>query len=372
MLQRGQKVHFSSQTRTVVKVEEHLQEGSFGKVFRCESVSGGKKFALKQTLLPSSSQLSQIENEVNLMYSVNALNVRVPHIVDFSVSCETGVLILMSLEPGFQLNEWLFQNGPNLPWTERIELAFALLINLAPTLKRLHSVLCHRDVNSHNILINISEKSKKLGFTLLDFGLAVERNAWDLYRWRDAAVSGDSRYWPCCAWRVFLDGWSSLTNKGISADQYREKLDMHSFALTLVETICANVPSGFSRILLLVTAWKAYWDHASRFGALFVECAKGQDDWDACKARITQLDVVKMTKSNLKLIRNALRSLRSQHQVFILIERMLCIDEFTVTADWGYICSKLNLGTTTLTTIASREPTPYQKESPLDFLRVHY
>lgn len=364
MVQVGDKIDCLKEKNLLV--DSVIESGCFSTVFKCTS-SSGQTFALKQS---SASNLSDVQNEINLMYAVKDLNVlRVPRILDMSTG--PPPLILMSLEPGVQLNQWLLANSASLAWSERIELAFALLIHLAPTFKTLHRILCHRDVNSHNILISVCPKNRQVDFTLIDLGLAVEKNSWDLYRWRDSPVSGDSRYWPGCAWEMLLEGFSSLAHEK-TIEQYREKLDMHSFAITLVETICQNLRHGDwnTPISPLVLAWNKYWEHASLFARDFVDCSRNNGDWAACKARLARENVVHVTKCNLKLIRDALKSLRTQHQVFIVIERMLCVDEFTITADWSYVVRKLNIPL-----IPPRYGTPHEKNddsNPLYLLRMHY
>ena len=343
-----------SRTGKRVEICSELHSGSNSQVFTCKSLS--KKFALKKIPFTSAAKLQQIESEVNLLYAVKPLNVRLPKIEDLRVDPDSAS-ILMSIEPGSQLNNWLALNADSLAWTDRVELAFALLLQLAPTFKSIDPILVHRNIGSHNILISIAA-SRELVFTLLDLGLGVDRDSWSLFRWRDTPPCGDARYWPCSAWRLLINGWSTLN------DQYRDKIDMHCFALTLVETICAFTPQpALSPIYWLVNAWNAYWEDASRFAC----------DWQeySCKDRLVRKDVFAVTKHNLKRIRDALRSIRSEHQLFILVERMLCVDESTITADWSYVVRKLNISSGS-TPAESREGTPYQKETPLDLLRVHY
>ena len=342
----GQLVEFP-RTGLKVVVQEKIGDGSFGTVHRAVSPDGARHvFALKESVSENRHSLAQVESEINVLFSLDNLGLRVPAVADYTiVGTSDGRFrsrILMSLEPGVPLNKYLSENVGKLSWEGRVELASALMAQLTPTLRILDSVCVHRDVTSGNILIDTDGCVK---FTLIDFGLAIDRNAWWHYRWRDAAIGGDCRYWPACAWSMLIHGWKGSS---FATDQYRDKLDMHSFALVVLEVICGGEKFGLIdgpvEAIAVQSAWREYMQSGKAFWSVFYECFRNQGDWKACKEKLEKdLQVEAVTRQGLGRIKAGLKKIRNLHPLFHLIEKMMCIDDSTVTASWGYVADKLVL-----------------------------
>lgn len=332
----------------LVVVQRQLARGRFGLVFEVMDAAG-TRFAIKESRVKTDRQLRQIEAEINTLSALNHLDINTPKLIDYRVHAVGNEsyqsLILMTLQPGVPIDTCLPTFTGN-----QLDFAYSMIQQLAFTLKTLDRVCCHRDLNSHNILWE--EKAGK--FSIVDFGFALDKNDWWHYRWRDSAVAGDARYWPTCAWRMMLGGWTQMTPGGV--EQYKEKLDMHSFTLTMIEIIASGpCPQG------LHNAWTAYISDASRFTILFLKCSVDNGDWDALKQELTNLDVLKKTTQNLKQLKVELKAVRQLHPVFPIIERMLCINENNPTTNWSYISNSV--------------PTASTKFSSDEFahaLRMHY
>merc|ERR1719421_1271729 len=105
----------------------------------------------------------------------------------------------MTCLPGETLDSWL-QRKPvapqepeaknrGQPFQRGCALAARLLAQVGPTLHKLSKMAYHRDVNSHNIMISdcqngipgrdgSTEDVANVTFGLIDFGLAVDAEAW--------------------------------------------------------------------------------------------------------------------------------------------------------------------------------------------------
>lgn len=318
----------------VISLGNLLASGAFGHVFEATD-SNGSEFVLKRVQARSKQDGMNVQSEIAILGSFAELNINVPKIIDYMLDENNSCyLILMTREPGISLDE--FMQCSIFSFADRLAIAELVLDSLAPTCKVLETLCCHRDLNSHNILIAIDPLGTTR-LTIVDFGFAIEANAWWHYRWRDSPVAGDARYWPCCAWSMLISGWRNLKGE----DQYKEKLDMHSFAITLLEVVFRDlelVPS--LEIENLRMAFDKYWKEACQFSDIFVNCCRADGDMDSTRKLLSNLDVVGKTRENLQSMKNALKVLRHSNRLFPIVERMICVDESTVTGTWSYVCSK--------------------------------
>ena len=70
-------------------------------------------------------------------------------------------------------------------------------------------------------------------FGLIDFGLAVDARAWKCGAWCRSGASGDGRFWPTSAWRMF-------TGEALDEDlraEYSAHLDLHSIGLSALQAL---------------------------------------------------------------------------------------------------------------------------------------
>merc|ERR1719491_1577417 len=72
-------------------------------------------------------------------------------------------------------------SGPMTPCQQFAEACFfaqELLTQLVPTFEKVAGCALHRDVNSHNILIDVPSNGASPRYGLVDFGLAVDSVCW--------------------------------------------------------------------------------------------------------------------------------------------------------------------------------------------------
>jgi serine/threonine protein kinase len=324
---------FQPSNRTVI-LGTMYASGAFANVL-CVTGLDGTEYVLKRIPVRSKQDSAIVESEISVLGMLSNVSLNVPKLVDYMFDEDTSsFLILMTRMPGIPVDALM--RSESFSFSDTLSIAGLVLDSLAPACKILDTICCHRDLNSKNILIAVS-LSGESQLSIVDFGFAVEMNAWWHYRWRDSPVAGDARYWPCCAWRMLISGWRDLKGE----DQYREKLDMHSFAITLLEIVFRHLkqaPSPETEDLRL--AFLAYWNDACSFADIFVSCCRTGGDVETMRSSLQALSVVGRTRENLRSIKAALKTLRESYRLFAIIERMLCIDESTVTGTWSYVCSK--------------------------------
>ena len=324
-----------TKTGSVVTVHEAIGQGSFATVYRAKE-QDGKEYALKKIQGNGRQSLDQSRSEINILLALRKHNVSTPVIYDYEVCSLEGdqytCYILTSMEKGIPLGAFLDQHV--LSYTQRLEICAVMLEQLVPTMKVIDSICCHRDLTPSNILFDYHN----MKFTIIDFGLAVDKNSWWLYRWRDVSIGGDCRFWPVSGWRMLLDGWTGLS--GVCIDHYRERLDMHSLGLSAVTILCTGLDDGITNGL--VYEWREYMKKANQAWQVFYSCFRTQGNWVQCKMILDkQLNVISETRSSLRRIRRKLCQLKATHPVFGICEHMLCVDETGTGPNWKYIRSKV-------------------------------
>lgn len=327
-------------TRSALDPHQVIAEGSFGRVFDSIDRSGAS-CVVKQLDIESPSGKQRAEREVTMLAAVSHLS-NVPRFIEARIE-GSRLNIAMSKEQGIPLKEYVLRCP--LGFEHRVTLAYDILRTLCQSLNDMSSLCCHRDLTSHNILVEIDPISHTLrSACIVDFGLAIEKNSWWLYQWRTAPVGGDARYWPSCAWRMFLNGWKDVSETPFGEEQYKDKLDMHSFALTLLEVVVGVhvEDSTNSAVSELHVQFHKYFNDATTFANLFVHCFRSKGDWAETRSTLRRLKAIDVTKTNLTSIKTALKDLRDCHPLFALLERMICVNEKTVTGSWAYVMGKLN------------------------------
>ncbi|CAE7555101.1 Hmcn1 [Symbiodinium pilosum] len=240
-----------------------LGRGSYGEVWRAQVLSAKdqqepSEVALKEVLCRNQSELRQAIFEVQVLLALeraaspHRLKLRVPRCIAYKVNmCSGGwkVRTAMTLVPGQSLDYFLRQKPPPgftvLAGLRRaLSLVACLLRDIGPALQLLGPIAWHRDVNSHNILIDgapcdhadIGDAS----FWLIDFGLAVDSQSWvsEKGRWRTEYIGGDSRYWPPSSWIMHLVGPEGFDHRPDLCDQYQRRLDIHGLGVTALELLC--------------------------------------------------------------------------------------------------------------------------------------
>ena len=328
----------SGRLRPNLSIRSALVPGRFGIVLDAIDECG-VEYVVKELSFHSKQDKALAGSEISILRQIADLRINVPRIVDsFEIEEAGRMVIVMTKEPGIPLDVYI--RASKLSFCRRLVLVADIIRLLGPTCKVLDSICCHRDLNSHNILIQ-ERPGNDPSLTIIDFGLAQEKGDWIVWRWRDSPVGGDPRYWPCCSWRVLINGWRDIVSTACGEEQYKEKLDMHSLGISLVELLVCeldDLDDDFLVEVLRIT-FKTYWRCSALFANLFLQGCKSGGDWNT----LVQNQVVGTTRNNLRGLKSALKGLRQSYPAIHIIERMLCIDETTMTGSWTYIINKSRL-----------------------------
>jgi len=242
-----------------------------------------------------------------------------------------------------------------------------LLVQLAPGFEHISSVTLHRDVNSHNILIDgANDPTMPLSqttpprFGLVDFGLAVDAMCWcneegaspSIARpsrigqdgsstWHYLDVGGDCRYWPLAAWVQFLAGWREIALCPSLCFEYQMRLDLHALGITALQLLSELLPlppevingvrsaeilegaleigdnvwdDAPPELLVLRIVWERYWARVSPLHARLISTFHSGGDWDALKVDCIQNAVHDKIAEDLRMLRASIREVRDACQ----------------------------------------------------------
>jgi serine/threonine protein kinase len=353
------------------KVTTALGTGSFGTVWAAECLEGGPgpEVAVKEILCRSSVDLANAEFEGKLLemiqsharacgsscrpdvgreaYALGGRDPldRIPDLVGIETEIcgeETWrVRLAMTRVPGISLDRFLVsrcrrlsgsycsgsalgsstrlqQQGP-LSFVEACGLARELILQLSPALDHISKLSYHRDVNSHNILIDGSPSSPVFG--LVDFGLAVDLTKWQgpmgPLSWQLIDIGGDCRYWPMSAWLQFECGWKELSKYPPLSHEYQTQLDFHALGITALQILAAlsppatkeNTGSITPHVRALQVAWDQYWQNVTCFWQRLLEVFRTGGDQNALKVACINERVHNIVGANLAALRSAMRKL---------------------------------------------------------------
>ena len=281
--------------RTFV-LEKVIGKGAFGVVWL--SNENNVDYAIKHITSTTPKALSQAVFEAELLQDVTATSAgeAFPRYVTHSTTRDASgggtVLVAMSLLPGCALDMWLYgcsdtehktmdasrlvegilpgghQRSLRLP--SACGFAKDLLTQIAPVFAKLEPLAFHRDVSSHNVLVDMP----KGDFALIDFGLAVRSKTWH-QEWDKHNLCGDPRYWPPAAWMAFSFGMKSVNANPNLRRQYLQRIDHFGMGVLGLELLfglwtgspeeCNQAPGmGAAR-----RAWCNYWRLAIRAFQVF-------------------------------------------------------------------------------------------------------
>lgn len=330
-----------------VQIGEHsfrclrvLGRGSYGEVWSAQVLSspgGLGEVALKEVSCKSQSELQQAIFEVQVLLALeraayHSASLRVPRCMCYTVDpSDNGwkVRTAMTVVPGESL-DYFIRRKPVPEWTmmmgvkRGLILVAKLLKDVGPSLQLLGPIAWHRDVNSHNILVDeapddIDEASlaQRAGFWLIDFGLAVDSQSWvsENGKWRSEYIGGDSRYWPPSSWIMHLMGPEGFTNRPDLCEQYQQRLDIHGLGVTALELLCSVALRGspaseeqlgpWSPVL---AAWTRYRDEVWRWWAAVYEVFSLGGDLAPVQAQLMDENIIDQLLEMVAQIRHALRS----------------------------------------------------------------
>eukprot|EP00929_Paragymnodinium_shiwhaense_P079638 TRINITY_DN4151_c0_g1_i2.p1 TRINITY_DN4151_c0_g1~~TRINITY_DN4151_c0_g1_i2.p1 ORF type:complete len:760 (-),score=115.64 TRINITY_DN4151_c0_g1_i2:204-2378(-) len=338
-----------------------LGRGSYSIVYRAERLNrhgvpdGSEVLAMKEVRCSTEAALTQAVFEVKVLLAVEQAGsqpgarkvpqpLRVPRCLAYCVDqCDDGtegwtVRTAMTVVPGESLD--LFFRHP-LPavcntvgaaFRRACALAEKCLRDVGPVLKLLEPVAWHRDVNSHNILVDVSEDQQNLTsdvskatFWLIDFGLAVESRSWvsPPGKWQTEHIGGDSRYWPTSSWIMHLLGPGGFAEVPQLCEQYQRRLDIHGLGITALELLCAvamaihgNQQDGLALLaddgsLLagineLLVGWQTYWKTVWRWWSMVYAVFSRGGDIAPVQLQLMQEGLIERLRDLLEALRQAL------------------------------------------------------------------
>lgn len=337
-------------------VRRPLGMGSFGVVWEAELIEGSGEVAIKEILCRSQRDLANasfeaellevlVEKPSNSLAQVTTLAgasasglreppidplARIPAFVASKTECISPDLwrmrIVMTKVPGMSLDRFLETwkqdaaafSTPDLQlhqFTQACQFAREMILQLAPTFEHISTLAYHRDVNSHNILIDTGHGMSPM-FGIVDFGLAVDLQKWSgplgQSSWHLVDIGGDSRSWPMSAWLQFECGWQELAKYPVLSEEYRTMLDLHALGITAIQVLAAMSPKADGNVLpqklhKLLVAWERYWDNATRFWKILLICFREGGDQNALKLACLDQGVHNTVQDDLLALRLALR-----------------------------------------------------------------
>jgi len=214
------------------------------------------------------------------------------------------VRLAMSYIPGVVLDQWVYGISDaqhkrvdvgqlvsgrlpggrqrSMGLTAACDFARALLAQLASVMVVLEPIAYHRDISSHNVLVDTSgdphdRATGSPSFALIDFGLAVGSGTWP-DEWNNSNLAGDPRYWTPAAWMAFAFGFHFVEgheNQG-HVRQYLHRIDHYSVGVLGLEILFAlwdegsySLEGSAPGLMEVREAWCAFWEAAVRLFQMF-------------------------------------------------------------------------------------------------------
>jgi len=323
-----------------------LGKGSYSEVWRARVLTEGAgvtEVALKDVLGRSEGELEQAMFEVKILLElersvttkgINQDQMRIPRCISYKVSQTPDggrVRMAMTVAPGESLDVFMLKPGPAW-WTRSTTiqigcaLAAQLVRQLAPTLDNLAPIAWHRDISSHNILINgLQEETtartvvESTTFWLIDFGLAVDSQTWVLDEaWRTKDIGGDCRYWPPSSWIMHLLGPEGFLHRPAFCEQYKHRLDIHGLGISALELLCtvalmAPSSDGLNKHerqgawVQLFQVWQVYRQDVWRWWSEVYTVFSQGGDLKPVQHKLLQEGIIEQLMAILAKLRRALR-----------------------------------------------------------------
>ena len=320
-----------------------LGRGSYGEVWRAKVISGEdqlKEAALKEVLCRSQNELQQAIFEVQVLLALeraaapHAVELRVPRCISYKVAASPHgwrVRTAMTVAPGESLDYFIrrpVSNSGSTSLRKALILVARLLRDIGPSLQLLGPIAWHRDVNSHNILIDGAPEhadetylAQNASFWLIDFGLAVDSQSWvsETGKWRTEYIGGDSRYWPPSSWIMHLVGPEGFDRRPDLCEQYQRRLDIHGLGITALELLCSvAMPSNGEEAeelqlwIPIFRAWKAYREAVWHWWSVVYAVFSSGGDLAPVQAQLVEERLIERLLDLLSKIRSSLRRCADQ------------------------------------------------------------
>lgn len=276
MAEGGEDVDVGGRTFRLIKI---IGRGAFGVVWQArELVADTEPVAIKSVGAKTSKAFAAAVFEAELLRLLAprlppTCRERVPRYIShgsFRDGAGGGsVRLAMTFVRGDALDQWLYgisdEEHKRVDATQLVygslpggrqhtlklaaacSLARDLVTQLAGVFNVLQAIAFHRDLSSHNVLVECNEevlvgaeRIPKANFALIDFGLAVRSGSWHR-DWSTSNLAGDPRYWTPPAWMALAFGFRYIEthpNRGFHR-QYLSRLDHFSLGVLGLELLFA-------------------------------------------------------------------------------------------------------------------------------------
>jgi serine/threonine protein kinase len=208
-----------------------------------------------------------------------------------------NVRLAMSFLPGMALDQWLYGiseheikhvdvtqlvegkllggRQSSLTLNSACKFTQDILLQIAPVFATLQSLAYHRDVSSHNVMIDVDAANAEFSVALIDFGLAVRADTWNS-EYTTSDLAGDPRYWPPGALMASTHGFKYVEHHKEQGflNQYLTRIDHYATGILCLEVLFSlwdwkgekHISAGLAK---LHDAWRAFWRSAIRRYQIF-------------------------------------------------------------------------------------------------------
>jgi len=323
-----------------------IGRGAFGVVWSAQEHPEASEIAIKAVTSTDNASFASAAFEAELLEMLTAAQSHSsskPHVPQYITHSTTRtssgggtVRLAMSFVPGGTLDKWLYGISDedhksvdaaqlvdgHLPGGQQGQWLFdgscsmvrKLLTQLSCVFAHLASLAFHRDVSSHNVLVDFpgGEQAQRPEFALIDFGLAVRSGSWSR-EWKNSNLAGDPRYWAPSAWMAFAFGFKYVAthpNTGFQ-QQYITRMDHFSLGVLGLEVLFAlwHVAEAYDGqlpgMLEVRAAWCKFWVNVIHLFQMFHRHGAQEVRQFLSQSRE---DGISTMVNHLKQLRNALRA----------------------------------------------------------------
>lgn len=283
-------------------VTRELGRGNFGVVFEATSSDIPAPVALKvsQVQNPVDSFKERTREALRLLtectilkrLSVKLQRSSLPesewHIPKYlaHVATSSKVTLAMTKAEGGALDDWLYgavgsstdlSKEGSMTFSRACDWVSGLLVQMAPVFSVLESVAFHRDISSHNFLVD--DSGNRPVFAVVDLGLAVEAPRWR-ESWKTSNIDGSPRYWSPAHWTLLFSSADHLEKREPALMRlYRDRMDHYSFGVLVLELLFGlwagpgekGTCSPPNTLVQAWVAWHSYWSIAEMLETAFRE-----------------------------------------------------------------------------------------------------
>lgn len=224
-----------------------------------------------------------------------------------------------------------------------LDVATNFLSQLAPVFSQLDKIAFHRDVSTHNILVNPAN----MDFTVIDFGMATDAVKWRQGGWKTGSIGGDVRHWTPSTWMLYLYGPSYLARHPVFVEQYERRIDYYAVGYLTLELLFNLLDKDtikdtpFAEELQAVwDAWMDYWFYCMKvFQTVMTE---GHGRLDEIRPRMQQMQVssgiLDRVKALVRKVQILIPKAPQMEKILCITLDMLC---HSPQYEWGTICKVL-------------------------------